>query len=168
MDQSLVRELTGTLEEEVSLYQVLLAVVHKERECILGAAHQQLLDTVGLIEKNVKAIDEVKTRRRRLMNLIGAAAGFGEGADDLEAVASVLPAEEAATVRDRRVELESLVKHLKRLNEDNVTFVADALDLYGEFTDCLVRAANPPVPGYPEAPNNHHPRQASWLVNREV
>jgi hypothetical protein len=166
MDPSLGRELIGTLDEEVSLYQVLLAVVHKERECIMGAAHQQLLDTVGLIEKNVAAIDEVKTRRRRLMNLIGAAAGFGEGATDLEAAASVLPAAQAAVVKDRQVELESLIKHLKRLNEQNVTFVSDALDLYAEFTDSLVRAANPP--GYPEAAAHRQPRSASWVVNREV
>ncbi len=168
MDQSLVRELTGTLDEEVSLYQALLAVVHKERECILGAAHEQLLDTVGLIEKNVRAIVEVKTRRWRMMNLIGAAVGFGEGASDLEAVASVLPPGDAAAVRDRQAEMEGLIKHLQRLNEDNVTFVGDALDLYSEFTDCLIRAANPPAPGYQEARSTHQPRQASWLVNREV
>jgi predicted transcriptional regulator len=168
MDYSLQRELTRTLDEEVSLYKVLLAVVHKERECIISAAHQQLLDTVGLIEKNVRAIDEVKTRRREIMDQIAAEAGSGGENWDLEAVISVLPADVASAVRGFKAELESVIRHLGRLNEENVTFVSDALDLYRGFTDCLVQASTPPAPGYPEAPASTQRRQVSWLVNREV
>ncbi len=97
MDSQLSRELTRTLDEEISLYKFLLAVVQKERECIRQAAHRQLLDTVTLIEKNVRAIHEVKTQRHQVMDEIARAAGLPGDGLDLTAVIGVLPAEVAFT-----------------------------------------------------------------------
>ncbi|MBU0513175.1 MAG: flagellar protein FlgN [Proteobacteria bacterium] len=168
MDSRLIRELTRTLDEEISLYKVLLAVVQKERECLRQAAHQQLLDSVTLIEKNVRAIHEVKTQRRRVMDQIAEATGLNGEGGDLEAVIGVLPAEVASGVAGMRNQLESLIRHLSRLNEENVTFVSDALDFYAELTDTLVGASAGQAPGYPDAPTPASRRGASLLVSREV
>jgi len=168
MDSQLSRELTRTLDEEISLYKVLLAVVQKERECLRQAAHRQLLDTVTLIEKNVRAIHEVKAQRHRVMDEIARAAGLpGEGLD-LAAVIGVLPAEVASGVAGMRTQLESLIRHLTRLNEENVTFVSDAVDMYDELTATLVGATAGQAPGYPDSPAAASRRGASLLVSREV
>lgn len=170
MDNS-YRELYRTLDEEISLYKVLLAVMHKEQECILAADHEKLLETVSLVEQNVEAIKDVKRRRAAHMRAITTEAGASVDEPTLEGVIPLLPPRTASAVSDMLINLEGLIRNISRVNDENKTYVGDALSLYDEMIARLTGAdvesqKTYTAPGVAAAARR--PAASSLLVSKEV
>jgi flagellar biosynthesis/type III secretory pathway chaperone len=158
----LILALVETMEKETAHFRRLIELGEAQKEILVTGKMEPLAANIRLQEKEVFALGPLSAGRMELLGKIGALAGRKKL--DLKQVPQVVPAVNAAPLKEAVVRLMETVKKLDELNRSNGKLLNNAVS-FASFTLRLIQGSGKKAafsPGRaPEAEKNS-------FVNRVV
>ncbi|MCX8117525.1 MAG: flagellar protein FlgN [Desulfobacterota bacterium] len=138
------------LDQEVSHYRQLIGEVKEEARCLRSGDPEALIRSVRVIEDWTHKIRNLEEEvRKRAQKLLGS---LGKGGVDhpLSSLLPLLPPPHRSRLSSYQKEIDHLKTWLKQINERNVIYIRDCLDLLSSLIRPMVEGdgASSRYPGY--------------------
>jgi flagellar biosynthesis/type III secretory pathway chaperone len=135
-------ELIALLDEEIQLYDALLALSHDEREAAVGGDPGLLDGIVAAKESLVSQVARVEAHRQVWVADWAAEQGVDVGRLSLSSLAAQLPGPEADRLAERREQLLARIRELGDVNFRNKQLLASALSVVSRRLEAYDRVSS--------------------------
>ena len=135
-------ELIALMDEEVRLYDALLALTRDEREATLGDEPAVLDGIVAAKETLVAQVARVEMRRQAWVAEWSAEQGVDAGRLSLSSLIAQMPGPDAERLAERREQLLARVRELADLNFRNKQLLASALNVVSRRLEAYDRVTS--------------------------
>ncbi len=162
------QKLVHNLEEITKNYRIVLDLVRKEKELLLQA------DIDGLVECNqskeilVHKLKNLDTARERIARELAAHLGVDTQQPRLLEIASKLPMESGDRLRSIHATLDMIMRRLQELNKENEQYAQSALKTVGGALEELKSTLAGKKTYVKKGTLTQSPDQAGNLVSREA
>jgi hypothetical protein len=161
-----VNALSQLMDEEISIYHLLIEDLKRESECLRGGAIDSLVEVVKAIEQHTDALRRLHPSIQSSIERAFEALEKDEKEKTLSRLVSILPPVYQGKVKSNQKILLQLHERVKRTNQKNRTFIEEHLILLRHLTSFLINPV-PDPPCYPQT-GRRPPTVAAYALNREV
>ena len=134
-------DLIGLMDEEIRLYDALLALSRDEREAMLGSDSAMLDGIVAAKESLVAQVARVEARRQTWVAEWAEEHGADSSRPSLASLVARMHGPEADALAERREQLLSRVREMADLNFRNKQLLASALNVVSRRLDAYDRVS---------------------------
>lgn len=125
----LLTELSGLLEQETELYQALLTAIDKEKQAVIAADLEKLIETTKAKENLLLKLRILDEQRSHLLRRLADFLGEPEEVLSLKNLAQMVEAPHASRLKRCRTKLLSLICEIQAANSQNHALFSHSLEL---------------------------------------
>ena len=160
-------KLVSNLEDMVKVYRVLLDIVRKEKELLIKADIENLLENNKTKEACLYKVRGLDSFRERYARELAGIVGADTTQPRLIEIAQRIPGERGDKLRSFQSTLELVVSRAQELNKENETYAQSALQtLNGALTEVKETLAPKKTYG-PQGKMSHNADKAGHFVRKE-
>ena len=161
-----VKTVSQLMEQEITVYRLLIQELKKEAECLRTGAIDSLVKVVETIGHHTETLHQLQTLMEASIGRVFGIMEKGVEKKTLSHLVANLPPVHRAKMKSHQHALTQLQEWVSQMNEKNRVFIREHLTFLADLTSWLIH----PVVETPCYPKTGHPSLAvpPYAFNREV